>query len=155
MTFHPLRTFGRILSGLGIGAAIMYLFDPTHGRARRGRLLARLQSAALDLDETFERTARDLAHRARGRYAELRANLVEEQVSDDVLAERVRSRLGHLVSYPHAIEVETNEGVVVVRGHCPPKEVDKLIGGISDVRGVRAIDCRLGEGHAMNVPPSN
>ncbi len=154
MTFHPLRTLGRILSGLGIGAAIMYLFDPTHGRARRGRLLARVQSTALDLDDTVERVAHDLAHRARGRFAVLRANLVEEQVSDDVLTERVRARLGHLVSYPHAIEVAASDGVVVVRGHCPAKEIDRLIGGISDVRGVRAIDCRLGEGHAIN-PPTN
>jgi hypothetical protein len=57
---------GPLLGGVGIGAALMYLFDPDRGRGRRARLSDQLTSKANRLGETVEGRARDLRNRTKG-----------------------------------------------------------------------------------------
>ena len=64
--------------GLGIGAGLMYLLDPDHGRRRRALLRDKTVSTAHKIDDSFGRTLRDLDHRARGLAAEARAAILEE-----------------------------------------------------------------------------
>ena len=51
------------------------------------------------------RASGGLVNRARGMAAEMRARCQEEAVPDEVLEERVRSKLGHIARYPEGIEV--------------------------------------------------
>ena len=55
-----------LLGGVGIGAALMYLFDPDRVRGRRARLSDQVVSNANRLGETVERKARDLRNRTQG-----------------------------------------------------------------------------------------
>src|SRR5215813_6081825 len=55
-----------LLGGMGIGAALMYLFDPDRGRGTRARLSDQLASKANRLGETVGRKARDLRNRTQG-----------------------------------------------------------------------------------------
>jgi hypothetical protein len=142
-----------LLTGTGVGLLAMYAFDPEVGRRRRA--LARDQMARLrrQTREAATVTARDLKNRTMGLVAEGRSYFSEGEVGDDVLAERVRAKLGFLVRHPSAVEVQVGDGVVILRGPVLSDEVQQLIAGIRSVRGVRDVENQL-EVHddAANVP---
>jgi hypothetical protein len=48
-------------------------------------------------------------------------------VSDDIVLQRVRSRIGELVSRPGDLAVSVENGVVRVAGHVPHEERDLLL----------------------------
>jgi hypothetical protein len=64
-------------------------------------------------------------------------------VIDDVLSERVRSRLGRLTAHASAIEVTARAGVVELRGPVLEAEAGQVIEGIHRVRGIREVVDRL------------
>jgi hypothetical protein len=57
---------GILLGGIGIGAALMYLFDPDRGRGRRARLGDQIAGTANRLGDAAGSKARDLRNRAQG-----------------------------------------------------------------------------------------
>lgn len=133
-----------LIGGLGLGAGIMYLLDPERGRRRRAMLRDGIAARAVDSERFLEKSGRDVGNRARGFVAKTRnrvfpAGLVE----DDVLVERVRSKMGRYVSHPGAIEVTASVGHVTLRGHVLADEADGLLRAVESVRGVREVDDRL------------
>ncbi|MGI5865376.1 MAG: SRPBCC family protein [Myxococcales bacterium] len=141
------RSFKGYLYGLGsgvaAGASMMYLLDPAWGRRRRRLAEEKAYHAIKETDKVAISGLRDLSHRTRGLFAELASAWKKEGASDPVLYERVRSKLGRLTTHPHAIEVSVRDGRVEVRGPILKNEVDKLLVGLSAVRGVKGIDNRL------------
>ncbi|MFS8065026.1 MAG: hypothetical protein ACMG6S_01515, partial [Byssovorax sp.] len=99
------------------------------------------------VDGLIHKGARDLSHRAHGLVAESKAFFRDEDVPDEVLTARVRSKLGRLVGHPHAIEVAANEGRVELRGPILSEDADGLAPAIALIPGVRGVDSRL-EVHA-------
>lgn len=59
--------------------------------------------------------------------------------SDAQLRDQVRSRLGHWVSHPRAMEVDVNEGVVRVSGQVLAQELDGLLSQLTGMPGVRKV----------------
>lgn len=55
-----------ILGGIGIGAALMYLFDPNGGRRRRALIRDKAVGLSNDATEAVGSKARDLRNRAKG-----------------------------------------------------------------------------------------
>jgi len=86
---------------------------------------------------------RDLSHRAAGIVARARGVLRRRPVDDDVLVERVRAKLGRLVSHPHAVDVNAREGRVRLRGVILESELPGLMHTIARVRGVRRVEHAL------------
>ena len=66
-----------------------------------------------------------------------------EDVPDDVLVSRLRSKMGRVVSHPRAIEITANQGRVTLRGQVLASEANDLISCISSASGVREVDNRL------------
>ncbi len=60
------NNIGLLLGGVGLGALLMYLFDPDRGRGRRARLGDQLSSEVNRLGEAAEAKARHLRNRAQG-----------------------------------------------------------------------------------------
>jgi uncharacterized membrane protein len=132
------------LAGAGMGAGLMYLFDPRQGRRRRSLARDRVMHLIAAGDDALAATARDLANRARGLLAEVTTLLrTPEPVSDDVLVERVRAELGHRVSHRSAIEVTASEGRVTLAGPVSASELTGLLASARRVRGVRGVLNRL------------
>ncbi len=129
--------------GGAIGAFAMYFLDSQSGRRRRARTGDRLARVARQLNEAGKVTARDTAHRAYGLMANTRRLFQRDEVSDEVLVERVRAALGRVVSHPHAIEVNANCGHVRLDGPILSREVRPLIRAVRHVAGVRGLDDRL------------
>lgn len=148
-----LQDRGAVLTGLGIGVALMYFLDPERGRRRRSLIRDRVAHSKNVSAEAMGATGRDVVHRATGAAARIRGRLRRRSVDDIVLVERVRAQLGRLVSHPRAIDVEAKDGVVTLRGPILQAEVPRLVGAVERIRGVREVVSALEE-HKQpgNVP---
>src|ERR1700682_3078757 len=62
-----------LLSGIGIGAGLMYLLDPERGRARRAIARDKAVSLANKTGDAVARHSRDIGNRAKGVAAEVRS----------------------------------------------------------------------------------
>jgi hypothetical protein len=133
-----------LTAGLGAGAGLMYLCDPHRGRARRKQLAARA-SGLLHRDENkLEKHAKDLLHRVEGFVAEAASALApEEKITDEVLVERVRSRMGHVLPHPHEIQVHAHHGVVTLEGKLIHAERRRLKEEVRAIPGVKRVNDRL------------
>jgi hypothetical protein len=136
-----------VLVGAGAGAGLMYLLDPDLGNRRRALVRDQLVRARHLTEDAMDATSRDVRNRARGVVAELRARLTSEDVTDDVLQERVRARLGQTVRYARSIETSVADGHVTLRGPVLADDVARVVRRVGQVPGVRAVDNRL-EVHA-------
>lgn len=133
----------KLLSGMSLGAALMYLLDPDKGERRRAVLRDKLVHYSHETGDAADVTARDLSNRVRGLVAEI-GNLFElADVPDEILEARVRERLGFLVSHPGSIEVTAHQGHVTLGGPILAHEVDQLISAVSRMRGVSRVENRL------------
>lgn len=135
-----------------LGAAAVYLFDPQRGNRRRAVLRDKMVRFVKDTGDGLARTAEYTRGRCRGLVAEATARLRSDDAPDVVIAERVRSTLGRVVSHPRAIVVRCSEGIVTLAGPILAREVDDLLSAVRHVRGVRGIDNRLEVHRRADVP---
>ena len=126
-------TFG---AGLGLGTGLMYLLDPDRGRRRRALLRDKGTWAARKTGDCIRVTARDLRNRTQGIT---HLHFSSEPVDDRKIAERVRSKLGRVVSHPSAIEVNAQDGAVTLSGPILVDEIPELLACVNDVRGVKQV----------------
>jgi uncharacterized membrane protein len=132
------------ISGLGIGAGLMYIFDPDRGRRRRAEISNKVRHAANKTDDAIGKTSRDLANRFSGIVSEAESLLFPRaKPSNEVLVARVRSKLGRIVSHPGAIDVQAEGGHVILSGPILAGEVKSLLEEVSAVRGVTSVENRL------------
>ena len=144
------RTF---LMGAALGAGCVYAFDPQSGRRRRALVTDKLVRAGKATRSAVDTTSRDVANRSRGIAAATRARLSSAPVSDEVLRERVRARLGRVCSHPHAIEVIARDGHVTLRGPALAHEIPSILATVGAVRGVQSLANELDlRDSAENVP---
>lgn len=141
------------LGAAGIGASVMYLLDPDRGRRRRILLRDQLTHGLRASSREFGKAARDLGNRVQGAAASAGKALQPEHPSDEVLAGRVRSRIGRVCSHPGAIQVEARGGRVTLRGPLLSGEFEDLLTAVLNTRGVREVDNRLDLHNRPDVPP--
>lgn len=134
---------GTALYGVALGATLMYLFDPDQGRYRRAVARDKAASGMSHLGDAIEVTLRDLRNRTSGLFAELGAWLREGPIPDPLLAERIRSRIGRVVSHPKAIEVAVHNGEVTLSGRVLEHEYHSLCLCVRSMRGVTRLKDRL------------
>jgi hypothetical protein len=133
-------TFG---AGLGIGTAAMYVLDPDRGKRRRALLRDKLVLAQRKTGECIELTARDVSNRARGIATSIQSRFTSDDADDAVLVDRVRSKLGRLVSHPGAIEVAATDGNVTLSGPILEDEVADLLSCVKSTHGVNDVNNSL------------
>jgi hypothetical protein len=133
-----------LMSAAGLGAGLMYFLDPDRGKRRRALLRNKAVHMKHIAGDTAVKTERDLRNRLRGAVAQLESLWVNNgPVSNDVLEARVRSKLGHVVSHPHAIAVKASGGVIMLTGEIFADEVHPLLDAVIATRGVKNIENHL------------
>ena len=105
-----------VVGSLGLGAALMYFFDPDRGKRRRALVRDKVDAAAHKAADKAEKMGRDVRNRAYGMVVETKSLLRREEVGDDVLVQRVRARLGRLPVQIGAFSVSAHDGIVTLRG---------------------------------------
>lgn len=125
-------------AGLAAGALLTYYLDARQGARRRALLRDKLVAAGHDAGELAGAKGKRLGDRLRGLIHIPRGPASERQLHD-----RVRARLGRLVSHPKSVHVEVAGGDVCLRGHVMRHELDELLHGVRQMRGVRAVRSEL------------
>ena len=133
---------------LGLGAGVMFLFDPQAGNRRRALLRDKLRRYSRQAGERASAWSEMAADHAQGVVAETRARLRHEDVEDRTLIERVRAELGRLLTHVSAIHVEARDGIVTLRGDILEHEAEKAVSAARSTRGVRSVEDAL-ERHAQ------
>jgi len=139
MRRKPKNMLAITLGAVGAGAGLMFLLDPERGSSRRRFIGDKALHVARFFGRRIEDQSRDLANRAQGAAAEASARVAKEAAPDQVLAERVRSKIGRVVTHPRAIDVTAERGVVELRGAILRSERRRAIRVAESVRGVRAV----------------
>ena len=129
-----------LLGGIGLGATLMYMVDPDRGKRRRALMRDKLARASHKVPDAISATARDISNRVQGMAAQATSAFSSEDVSDEVLVARVRSKLGRIVSHPSSIEVAANQGRVVLSGPILAHETNDLLACVRAVPGVKEVD---------------
>lgn len=135
------RTSATLAAGAGLGAGLMYLFDPHRGSWRRTHLRNQVVHASHRVRDTAGAQLRSLR----------RAPGVDDDIDDDVLVQRVQRMLGRAASHARAIAVEAANGVVTVSGPVLGHEAPRLLKALRKVRampGVRRVE------HALELAPA-
>ena len=141
------------LASVGAGAALAYFLDPETGPRRRARVRDTVAHSSVLARRAAGKTSRDVAHRMSGAAASLRHIAETEAIDDVVLLERVRAKLGRVVSHPSAIDVLVTAGNVTLRGPILKREWKPALREIGSVRGVAdVIDALEVHEQAGNVP---
>ncbi|HVY91105.1 MAG TPA: BON domain-containing protein [Bryobacteraceae bacterium] len=131
-------------AGVGIGAGLMYLFDPRRGRSRRSRLMGEARGILHRGEHRLANRRKDLVNRLEGlgvRVAD--AVAPEAPPSDETLLERIRARMGHVISHPHEVEVHVEDGVVFLEGKLGHLERRRLTQEVRGMEGVRELNTNL------------
>jgi uncharacterized membrane protein len=131
-----------LLGSLAVGAGLMYYLDPLQGRRRRSMAREKATHLWHRQRDVLDKAGRDLSHRAHGMIERVK-HLGEEDASDAVIEERVRSQLGRVVSHPGSIDVAVADGRVALYGPVLSHEQARLVRCIRKVRGVREVVDRL------------
>jgi uncharacterized membrane protein len=132
-----------LIATAAVSAIASRLLDRERGRRRRALARDKAIRAAHKTSDAVEATTRDAWHRARRVLATVRAGLTADDPSDVVLAERVRAKLGTVVSHPSSIEVTACDGQVTLQGPVLEREANALVRRVRRVRGVRNVEDRL------------
>src|SRR5262245_14937971 len=103
--------------GAGVaGAGLMYLFDPILGRRRRSLLVDKSNHVSRVVGRGVNSAARDFGHRVEGVFAKGVGAFKTQDVTDTILTEQIRSKLGRIVSNPGLIDVHVANGSVKLSG---------------------------------------
>lgn len=129
--------------GLGIGAGLMYFLDPQSGERRKAMVRDKITSTRRSADEAVETGLRNLRSQASGLVAEGIALMSNEAIPSYVIEERVRSRLGFLTHHPDAIQVSASGRDVTLSGDILASEVERLMKGMANIRGINEIHNNL------------
>jgi hypothetical protein len=129
-----------LITGVGLGAGVMYFLDPNQGTRRRSLLRDKAVRLSNEACHGSGKVWRDLKNRSQGLWA--RATRLFrgcEQVPDDVLVARVRATVGRCVSHPRALQVTADHGVVTLSGPVLVGEDRGLIECVARVPGVEEL----------------
>ena len=126
-------------TGLGVGAGVMFLLDPDRGGRRRALIRDKAVSLSHTSKDALDKTARDLRNRATGVIAETKARFGESHVPDEVVVDRVKAALGRYPVHGRAINVQADNGTVILSGDTLADELDIILEAITGVRGVKDV----------------
>lgn len=133
-------SYAKALGGVGIGVAIGYLFDPVSGRGRRVRLRDQANSRIRRSLRGVRQQAKYQVGQAQGlAHAVTKRSPVD--VDEPTLIQKVRSEaVGPSAVRSHAIEVQLDDGVVVLRGSEHDRDaILDLVERVESVPGVRQV----------------
>ena len=132
-----------LLTSLGLGAGLMYFFDPQYGNRRRALVRDRANSWVNSMDNFLDGASEDIRNRTRGVLAEMSARLTDQGAPDWILKERVRANLGRLASHSRAVDIRADGGRIILSGPVLRDEADLIIKTTRRTRGVHEVDDRL------------
>ena len=132
-----------LITTLGVGAGLMYFFDPQHGERRRAMVRDKANGFVNDLNIAIDKAVEDTRNRARGVLSEATAKLSDEGAPDWILEERVRSNLGRLARRAGGVDVRADGGRIILSGPVLRADQDAVVTTARRTRGVHGVENQL------------
>ena len=134
---HPLSFLGGFLTGV----LAMYYLDAQSGGRRRALVRDRVVSASHHAAGLAQAQAKRALDRAKGVLATGSLHRVSRRrpESDQQLHDRIRARLGRVISHPKALAVLVDQGCVRLSGHVLRREVEPLLEEVKAMPGVHEV----------------
>ncbi|HLO28330.1 MAG TPA: SRPBCC family protein [Anaerolineales bacterium] len=132
-----------MLVSIGLGAGLMYFFDPQHGERRRIMVRDKANRFVNDIDNSIDMAVQDARNKARGVLSEMTAKLSDEGAPDWILEERVRSNLGRIAANTRAVTVTADGGRIILSGPVLREDQDIIVKAAVRTRGVHSVDNQL------------
>src|SRR5437763_16831032 len=102
------------VGGVGLGAALMYFFDPGRGKRRRALVRDKFEAAGNKASCYAGKMGRDIRNRAYGMVSETKSLFKHDDVTDDVLVDRVGAALRRYPVHIGSIDVRASGGLVTL-----------------------------------------
>ncbi|HTQ45063.1 MAG TPA: hypothetical protein VMI75_20020 [Polyangiaceae bacterium] len=134
------------LSGLALGAGLLWFLDPRRGGQRRSIVRDKMKHVAHELEQAARVGSHDFVHRVEGVRAEFDARR-RPTPADGKLEERVRSELGRICSHTRTIHVHAEGHRIRLEGPVLATEAEEIVQRVARMRGVEEIENHL-EAHA-------
>jgi hypothetical protein len=150
-TDRAVNLFGGIAFGLGM----MYLLDPQQGRRRRAHVRDKFIHAGHLAQREFIKQGRNAWNHVYGSAAELSSSIRDRRVDDEILIDRVRAQIGHVVSHPGSLELTAMDGCVIITGPVLLGEREKIEKRLNHTRGVRAFEVHVREESSAGSLPGH
>jgi uncharacterized membrane protein len=128
-----------LLGGIAAGAAAFYFMDPKRGAQRRDDFKKKTGRLAREISDGASKCIRDSQHRLTGLVNYPWPGLHREPPEDRILVERIRSRMGRIVSEPRKIHVASDGGTVTLWGLAPENEAVELVRTVEGMEGVKNV----------------
>jgi len=132
-----------LLGGAASGAAAWYFLDGKNGARRRSDFARKAQKLGRNIAKGTELSLRDVENRLSGLARQTWTNIIRPPLDDRVQIERVRARMGRIVSHPHKIHVTADHGVITLWGEATEQDTRRLVEAISSMPGVRGVQNEL------------
>ncbi|RPJ26451.1 MAG: BON domain-containing protein [Chloroflexi bacterium] len=132
-----------LLASIGLGAGLMYFFDPQHGDRRRAMVRDKANRFVNNIDESLDTAVEDARNRARGVLSEMTAKLSDQGAPDWILEERVRSNLGRMARHARAVTVTADGGRIYLSGPILREDEDAIVKTAMRTRGVYGVENQL------------
>jgi len=132
-----------LVASIGLGAGLMYFFDPQHGERRRALVRDRANRFVNNIDESIDIAMEDARNRARGVLSEMTAKLSDQGAPDWILEERVRSNLGRVAGHARTVTVTADGGRIHLSGPILREDEDAIVKTAMRTRGVHGVENRL------------
>ncbi|MGE5376157.1 MAG: SRPBCC family protein [Bacteroidota bacterium] len=132
-----------LLITVGLGAGMMYFFDPQQGGRRRAQIENQINKWISDLDTSIDTGKRDLRNRTRGLLSEMTARLSDQVAPDWILEERVRSNFGRISNNTRAVDVRADGGYIYLTGPALREDRDAILKAAARTRGVYGVEDEL------------
>ena len=136
---QPKEVMKWTLLGLCSGAAVGYLAQSEFGQKRRAAMARSGKKLFERAAQRGKKALQDSEHRLAGLAAHWWANINKEKPLDRVLEERIRSRMGRIVSHPRKIHVVCDHGVAILWGIILEDEASPLIEAVERIPGVTEV----------------
>jgi hypothetical protein len=143
---RPVRGSMSLLAlGVTAGALAMYFLDASSGRGRRAQVRDRIAATGRDAASLAQGRVRRAAGYLKGFVATGHPDRVtrSEPQSDEQLHDRIRARLGRVISHPRSVHVDVRQGRVFLSGHIFTRELDDLLHEVRHNAGVKAVGHQL------------
>ena len=131
--------------GLLMGAAAMYLLDAENGERRRAAVARRVEQYRAEVERTLDRETTQARERLRGTTRAALWRVRERFVSDEEIAREITARMEEVLPFEEAglIQVTVRRGHVVLEGSIAEERLNRLLGRVATLPGVRGLENRL------------
>lgn len=144
---RPAGSGGPALWGMGLlmGAAAMYLLDAENGPQRRATLARRAEQYRDEVERTIDRESERARERLRGTAREALRRMRESVIPDHAILREINARMEDVLPFEEAaqIHITVRRGHVVLGGMITEERLNRLLGRVATVPGVRGLDNQL------------